>query len=120
MPPVRGKVQVGDGLGFGAGFGKGGGDCDGVGDGEVDGVGRAEVVGVGVAGRLPLGPAPPHATSKTESPIQAMTRMREGSHQHSPSHRASRHAVDGTLDPGGSDGGSGALDLIAQLVLKVR
>jgi Asp-tRNA(Asn)/Glu-tRNA(Gln) amidotransferase A subunit family amidase len=46
--------------------------------------------------------------------------MREGSHQHSPSHRAARHAVDGTLDPGGSDGGSGALDLIAKFVLKVR
>lgn len=116
VPPFRGRVHVGDGLGFGDGVV----DGDGVGDGEADGVGLDEVVGVGVAGGLPpLGPAP-HATSKIESAMQAMTRMREGSHQHSPSHRASRHTVDGTLDPSGSDSGGSALDLIAELVLKVR
>jgi hypothetical protein len=115
VPPIRGNVHVGDGLGFGDGFGEGVGD----GDGEADGAGLAEVVGV-AGGLPPLGPAVPHATSKIESAIQAMTRMREGSHQHSPSHRACRHAVDGTLDPSGSDGGGSALDLIAQFVLKVR
>jgi hypothetical protein len=92
VPPFRGRVHVGDGLGFGDGVV----DGDGVGDGEADGAGLDEVVGV--ADRLPpLGPAP-HATSKTESAMHAMTRMREGSHQHSPSHRACSHAVDVTLD----------------------
>jgi hypothetical protein len=117
VPPCRGRVHVGDGLGFGDAVG----DTDGVGDGEADGAGLVEVVGVGVAGGLPpVGPAAPHATSRIESPIQAMTRMRKGSHQHSPSHRVSRQAVDGTMDPGGSDGGSSALDLFAEFVLKVR
>jgi hypothetical protein len=99
VPPVSGKVHVGDGLGFGDVFGDG--DGDGVGDGEADGAGLAEALGVGVAGGLPpVGPDGPQAASRIESPIQAMTRMPEGSHRDSPSHRAGSHAVYVTLDLG--------------------
>ena len=117
VPPVSGKVHVGDGLGFGDGCG----DGDGVGDGEADGAGLAEALGVGVAGGLPpVGPDVPQAASRIESPIQAMTRMPEGSHRHSPSHRACRHGVDVTLDLVRSAARASVLHLFAELVLKVR
>jgi hypothetical protein len=113
VPPVRGKVHAGDGLGFG--------DADGVGDGEPDGAGLAEALGAGVAGGLPpVGPDVPQAASRIESPIQAMTRMPEGCHRHSPSHRACSHEIYVTLDLVRSDARSSVLHLFAELVLKVR
>lgn len=116
VPPIRGKVHAGDGLGLGDGVRAGVGDAEG----EVLGAGLAEVVGVGVAGGLlPLGPAVPQATTRTESAIQDATRMREGFHQDSSGHRVIRQAFDVTFDPNGSGAGSSAFDLLAELVLKM-
>lgn len=117
VPPCKGRVQVGDGLGVGDGVAVG----VGMGEGEALGVGLAEVVGEGVAGGLPpVGPAVPQATAKTKSANDATARMPRESHQESPSGRAFRHRFEVTFVPTGSNAGSCALDLIAELVLEVR
>ena len=78
VPPCKGSVQVGDGLGVGdgaaVGVGVGVGEFEGA--GEALGVGLADAVGEGVAGGLPpVGPAVPQATTRIKSAIDATPRM---------------------------------------------
>jgi hypothetical protein len=74
VPPSKGRVQVGDGLGVGDGAAVAVGM--GEGEGEALDVGFAEVVGEGGTGGLPpVGPAVPQATAKTKSANDATARM---------------------------------------------
>ena len=76
VPPCKGRVQVGDGLGVGVAVGVAVGMREGEGEGEALDVGLAEVVGEGVTGALPpVGPAVPQATAKTKTANEATARM---------------------------------------------